>query len=87
MKSKRKYINKNKISRSKSRSRRKLSKKDGVKKGSLLFPLFAASSLLSSPYLAESTRIPSYSSELCPVRTNTYDTDLTFAIKNNNYEY
>ena len=86
MKSKRKYINKNKISRSKSRSRRKLSKKDGVKKGSLLFPLFAASSLLSSPYLAESTRIPSYSSELCPVRTNTYDTDLTFAIKNNNYE-
>lgn len=69
----------------KKRSKNKRSKrKDGAKKSSLLLPLLVYPYLLSSPYLTESTIIPSYPSEICPIRTNTYDTDLTFAIKNNN---
>ena len=54
-----------------------------MKKSSLLLPLFATSSLLS---LSESPSVPSYLPEMCPIRSNPNDTDLIFAIKNNNYE-
>ena len=77
--------------RSKQKSKiRSRSKKDGVKKSSILFPLLASTSLLSSPYLSGASSSTPLSH---PIETNSfintcqfktpryeYESDLTFAI-------
>jgi len=93
----RKKSRKNSRSR-KNRSRKKINKKDGVKKSNFLLPLLASSSLL--PSSVESTKevlTPVYytkkissdfdTSTCSIIPKNLYEeTDLTFAIKNNNNE-